>query len=182
MRERTKKAFDFAAESTKLLITLSTGIIALTITFSKDFVPDLSEVRLWPIVTAWGCFLLSVIFGIATMLSLTGLLSGYPTGSGDEGAEIEPSVYAPSVSRKSLLQIVFFLLALGFTCVHGCESMSRIDDCRARCDNTVDPASLTPSVTAITKWAGRWTNVWRHHSLVSSSARPRGSGRSGRAG
>lgn len=124
MRERTKKAFDFAAESTKLLITLSTGIIALTITFSKEFVPDLSGAPLWPMAMAWSCFLLSILFGVATMLSLTGLLSGDPAVAQDDEPPIEPSVYAPTVTRWSLIQIVFFLLALSFTCVHGCASLS----------------------------------------------------------
>jgi hypothetical protein len=38
MDERVKKAFDFAADLAKQLITLATGLIALTITFSKDFI------------------------------------------------------------------------------------------------------------------------------------------------
>ncbi|KQT20825.1 hypothetical protein ASG31_16700 [Chryseobacterium sp. Leaf404] len=36
VNEQEKKAFDFAADTVKQLITLATGIIALTITFSKD--------------------------------------------------------------------------------------------------------------------------------------------------
>ena len=38
MTEETKKAFEFAQDTTKQLITLATAIIALTITFAKDFV------------------------------------------------------------------------------------------------------------------------------------------------
>ncbi|MCP9234390.1 hypothetical protein [Lewinella sp. JB7] len=122
MREQRKKAFDFAAESTKLLITLSTGMIALTITFSQAFISDTAKATLWPLLVAWACYLVSVVFGIATMLSLTGTLS--EVNSADETGASEPSVYAPSITGKSLLQIAFFLLALAFTCVHGCVSIT----------------------------------------------------------
>jgi hypothetical protein len=36
MDEQNKKAFDFAADLTKQLVTLSTSIVTLTLLFSKD--------------------------------------------------------------------------------------------------------------------------------------------------
>ncbi len=53
MQDRQKKAFDFAAESTKLLITLSTGMIALTITFPKEFIADLRGAWMVLLGIAW---------------------------------------------------------------------------------------------------------------------------------
>jgi len=38
MKENQKKAFDFASDTTKQLITLSTAIVTLTVTFSKDII------------------------------------------------------------------------------------------------------------------------------------------------
>ncbi len=119
MQERQKKAFDFTAESTKLLITLSTGMIALTITFPKEFIADLRGAWMVPLGIAWAGYLLSVICGLATMLSITGELSGEGAARDEAGKEVPPSVYARSITSKSLLQILFFLLALGATCVHG---------------------------------------------------------------
>lgn len=72
MDEKDKKAFDFAADLTKQPITLATGTIALTITFSKDFLQKTpASARLWAL-WAWGVLLASVVFGIWTMMALTG--------------------------------------------------------------------------------------------------------------
>src|ERR1039458_2282713 len=70
MDEKDKKAFDFAADLTKQPITLATGTIALTITFSKDFLQKTpASARLWAL-WAWGVLLASVVFGIWTMMAL----------------------------------------------------------------------------------------------------------------
>src|ERR1019366_2203272 len=72
MDEKDKKAFDFAADLTKQPITLVTGTLALTITFSKDFLQKTpASARLWAL-WAWGVLLASVVFGIWTMMALTG--------------------------------------------------------------------------------------------------------------
>src|ERR1022692_1741891 len=72
MDEKDKKAFDFAADLTKQPTTLATGTIALTITFSKDFLQKTpASARLWAL-WAWGVLLASVVFGIWTMMALTG--------------------------------------------------------------------------------------------------------------
>jgi hypothetical protein len=75
MDESLKKAFDFAADVTKQLITLSTGIVGATITFfnflSTD-VPDSTRRRLF---YAWCAYFMAIVFGIWTLLALTGSLS-----------------------------------------------------------------------------------------------------------
>jgi hypothetical protein len=115
MDESDKKAFDFAAELTKQLITLATGMIALTITFSKDFLqrsaPAARPWALW----AWGMLLASVVFGIWTMMALTGSL-----GRGSSGV---PSVYGANVKLPSALQIVTFLIGLLLTVVFAGKSI-----------------------------------------------------------
>jgi hypothetical protein len=68
--EREKKVFDFAADLTKQLITLSTGIVTLTLLLSKDVVgPRLLA------VLAWAFFLLSTLFGLWALMALTGTLA-----------------------------------------------------------------------------------------------------------
>jgi hypothetical protein len=74
MDEAVKKAFDFAADLTKQLISLATGIIGLTITFGRDFLQRApAGARPWAI-TAWGAFLFSILCGILTLMTLTGTL------------------------------------------------------------------------------------------------------------
>lgn len=53
MQEQRKLAFDFARETTKQLITLSTATIALTVTFSKDFLGTPDDFGRTLVVLSW---------------------------------------------------------------------------------------------------------------------------------
>lgn len=139
--EPIKKAFDFASETTKQLLTLSTGIIALTITFAKDIlvaVPLSAKVFL---MIAWGLYVFSLLFGLMTLMALTGELQP-PTRSGEETTGDErdaagrsesqanatdlkarvPSIWARSITVASVLQISTFLLATLFVVITGVVS------------------------------------------------------------
>lgn len=75
MTDEMKKAFDFAADLTKQLITLATGIIGLTITFTKDFLKG-APVSAHPFAFwAWYMFLASIAMGILTLSTMTGNLA-----------------------------------------------------------------------------------------------------------
>jgi hypothetical protein len=71
-----QKSFDFAQELVKQIITLSSGITALTITFFKDFAganaPSGARTLM---AVAWVFYLLAVAFGILAMMALAGSLS-----------------------------------------------------------------------------------------------------------
>ncbi|GJL78273.1 MAG: hypothetical protein NPINA01_12620 [Nitrospinaceae bacterium] len=108
MQEQRKLAFDFARDTTKQLITLSTVIIAFTVTFSKDFLGTPDDFGRSLVVVSWISFLVSVIFGVWTLLALTGTLE--PEGEGNEA-----SIRGKNVTLPSLLQIICFLVGLGFT-------------------------------------------------------------------
>ncbi|MCY1719133.1 hypothetical protein OU798_02185 [Prolixibacteraceae bacterium Z1-6] len=124
MYECQKKAFDYAAESTKLLITLSTGIITITITFLGDLTSDFAELVTWPLFVSWILFFLSIILGVATMLSLTGtLLPKNKKLTNLEEHEKNLSINDRNITFKSFAQIVTFLFALFFTGVFGVLSL-----------------------------------------------------------
>jgi len=113
MNDQTSKAFDFAQETTKQLLTLATGIIALSITFLKDFVGEApAGTKAWA-VAAWFVFLLSVVFGLLTLMSLTGVL-GSPVAA--------PSIMAGGVRLFSVLQVAAFLIALVLTTIFGAKA------------------------------------------------------------
>ena len=86
------KAFDFASDLAKQLITLSTGILALTITFTKEFVKDFEVVRPRLLLVTWVSYLLAILMGIATLMSLTGSLAN-PTPSTPGIPEFLPGVF-----------------------------------------------------------------------------------------
>ncbi|OKY74278.1 MAG: hypothetical protein BM485_14755 [Desulfobulbaceae bacterium DB1] len=108
MEEQRKLAFDFARDTTKQLITLSTAIIALTVTFAKDFLGTPDDCGRTLVVISWLGFLISVIFGVWTLLALTGTLE-------PEGGKADISIRGKNVTIPSLLQIISFLIGLGFT-------------------------------------------------------------------
>ncbi|MGA2440152.1 MAG: hypothetical protein ABSH08_04290 [Tepidisphaeraceae bacterium] len=75
MDDRTKSAFDYASDSVKQLITLATGIVTLTITFSKDVVGTSPTLRLkLLLLVAWTIYVISICSGVAALLCLTGEL------------------------------------------------------------------------------------------------------------
>ncbi len=63
MEPRIEKAFAFAQETTKQLITLSTAVITLTITFLKDVVKAAPVGSAPYLQAAWVFYLLSIVFG-----------------------------------------------------------------------------------------------------------------------
>jgi hypothetical protein len=67
-----------AADTTKQIITLSTGVIALSITFLEKIIQPVtaegSRSVPWTISAAWIFFGLSIIAGVATLGAVTGTL------------------------------------------------------------------------------------------------------------
>ncbi len=66
MPANPEKAFDFAQESTKQILTMSTAILTLTITFQKDIVGAAATGNRWALTSAWICFLFSILCGLST--------------------------------------------------------------------------------------------------------------------
>jgi hypothetical protein len=140
MKPNDQKAFDFASETTKQLITLSTAIITLTITFSKDIVGGVSDSSKTYIVWSWGLFIASVFFGIWTLMALAGSLQpmkkkdeqktdeNIQITQGDEskkGVDIDEfSINGFNIRLPSVLQILTFVAALILTVVFGYKSIT----------------------------------------------------------
>jgi len=112
MSDRKKLAFDYARDSTKQLMTLATGIIALTITFSKNFIICVPQEIKWHVTWCWILLLVSVFFGQICLMTLTGIL----------GSNKNPSppinIYNTTVKTTSLIQVLTFfgglILAIKF--------------------------------------------------------------------
>jgi hypothetical protein len=106
--EAVQQSFEFAAESVKQLVTLSTGIIALMITFSKDLVGRVSPSGVRLLRTSWALYLASMLVGILAMGAMTGALAKDDT----------PSVYEPNILALTVLQWVIFLIGTGVLLVY----------------------------------------------------------------
>jgi hypothetical protein len=101
--EQMQKAFDFAADLAKQLITLASGIIAVVITFfEKSTSPGTSPVAVSTLKIPLLIYLSSIVLGVGALMALTGVL-----------AENKPSA-TPNSSNARLfsgLQIIAFLIA-----------------------------------------------------------------------
>jgi hypothetical protein len=106
------KAFDFANDTTKQLLTLSTAVLTLTITFLKDVLGgSATTVQKWLLAASWGLFLVSIAAGLVTMMALTGELE-------PKSGSVDPSIRARTVVIASGTQVITFfvgtLLILAF--------------------------------------------------------------------
>jgi hypothetical protein len=113
MDEQRKKAFDFAQETSKQLITLATAIIGLTITFAKDFVGSVHGFPRLLAVLSWALLLASVAFGLLTLMALTGSLEPAAGGS------TAPSIRGSNVTAPAIAQVLLFFLGLSIAVLFG---------------------------------------------------------------
>jgi hypothetical protein len=101
--------FEFASELSKQIITLATGILALTITFHKDVLEGRPRRGDRLLATAWIALLLAVSFGIWHLMALTGHLVS-PAGASGIG---------PSARLPAALQVIAFAAGLGLVIAYG---------------------------------------------------------------
>jgi hypothetical protein len=99
--------FKFASDTVKQILTLSTAILTLTVTFAKDYLMQKSRKVPWPLATSWICFLISVVGGVWALMALTGELGK------DELAS--PTIWGANVIIPACVQCLSFLFGLVFT-------------------------------------------------------------------
>lgn len=102
MDDQAKAAFSSASDTSKQLITLATGLLALEITFAKDVIGSLGASAKYFIGISWVLLLLSVIAGVWTLLALTGSLAQQATPTSQ-------SISGSNVRIPAILQILLFL-------------------------------------------------------------------------
>ena len=73
MAQWSERAFDVVTEITKQVLTLAAGIIALTITFLKDFAPNAAPAAKHLIAWSWGVYIVSILAGFMTLMASAGL-------------------------------------------------------------------------------------------------------------
>ena len=110
---RRQKAFDFAAEATKQLITIASAIIAFTVIFAKDFLGSVAPGHKWIAAVAWFFYFLSIVSGVLTLYALAGQLE--PGG----GVKPQPSIWGGGLRWLMGAQQVFFAVAVFVTLVFG---------------------------------------------------------------
>jgi hypothetical protein len=113
MNDRSKAAFTAVADLTKQLLTITAGILTITVTFSKDLVTRLPDGDRWTLTTGWLLLVAAAAFGIWTLMALAGSLAHDLDGS----ASLSP--YRANVLIPATLMIITFLAALVLIAVAG---------------------------------------------------------------
>jgi hypothetical protein len=103
---RAEKAFDFAQDCAKQMLTLATGIIAVTITLFNSFAAHAPGGAKIFLSISWIMYLISAAFGVWTLLALTGTLA---RPAPDPEAS---SIYGSNIRSPAIIQLAFFLLGL----------------------------------------------------------------------
>ncbi|HEV7667570.1 MAG TPA: hypothetical protein VGS22_03535 [Thermoanaerobaculia bacterium] len=103
---RIELAFENARDTSKQLMTLASGVLGFTITFSKDYLGSAGRGARGLAIVAWILFLISIGFGQLCLMGLTGVL-----GSKKDAAK-PPSVYHRSIKVPAVVQVLAFLVGM----------------------------------------------------------------------
>lgn len=104
--ESVSKAIDVAASTTRQLITLSTGVLALSLTFVDELLPQKigPTPKVW-ITIGWVVLFVSTLLGVGTLGALAGVCN---KASKDTPA----SIYAQNIRMPASAQAATFLIGL----------------------------------------------------------------------
>lgn len=121
MDGKAEKAFEFAQETTKQLITLSSAMLALTITFVKELTGAVEGWQKYVLGASWIFNIGSIVCGLLTLMALTAELEPDPKDS-VKGSTPQPSIWSPSVVSSTRIQVIAFIAAIGSLVVFGMAS------------------------------------------------------------
>ncbi|MEP9385197.1 hypothetical protein [Nocardioides sp. KR10-350] len=127
MADWSERTFDLVSEITKQVITLSTGVMALTLTFWKDFAGHTSGVARVVLAVSWLLYILSILFGFLTLMASAGvqdrkgkaLAVAEASRSDNEKAAGAASIYSDNLRVFGAIQLAFFLVAIVLTVIAG---------------------------------------------------------------
>jgi hypothetical protein len=114
MDENKKMAFDAALDLVRQLITLASGILALTATFLKDVLSVFQgkDAALphphWTLYVTWILMLLSILFGLLAHGAITGNLDQIDLNSKDKKGKDEITIYKQNIVKLTTAQWVSF--------------------------------------------------------------------------
>ena len=94
---------DYAQEAIKQVLGLSTGVLALSLTFASDFVASAPARQRWPLYWGWSLLLACVVVSVWCLLAATG-----------EKYHGRDSSKRCNVRLPWLLQLATFVGGLGF--------------------------------------------------------------------
>jgi hypothetical protein len=105
-----------ASTVTGQLITVSSGLLAFTVTFAEKFTPKGADITPpMALKISWGCFAVAILIGFWTLMALTGTLTEIDRSI----PETNPARWNSRIPAMAMFAVFFlgviFLIAAGWT-------------------------------------------------------------------
>ena len=164
--ERIKKSYDFAADLSKQMITLSTAIITLCVAFTdKVFTSEAAQANSSWLIWSLGVFVVSISVGVFHLMGLTGQLGNEDlvqattttetpatpqagstaqagTRPGESGGtpvnNSDVSIYSPTNRITSLIQVLTFVAGLALALTYLGKSIQSTPAEKVQTEESVD--------------------------------------------
>jgi hypothetical protein len=119
--DQAKPSFEAVREATKQILTLSTAVLGLSLTFwEKTRLPQTSvDGAAWLVVAGWAVYSVSILFGVLTLQALAGNLER------PQNPLRGPSIYTPSIRLVYGLHLYAFVGATVLLVVFGATRVAR---------------------------------------------------------
>jgi hypothetical protein len=116
MDEQAKAAFAAATEVVKNTLTLSTALLALSVTYTKELNSKPSVTAVLVLEASWVLLFLAALLGVATLMAVTGTLAQSTPASGK-------SLYGSNIKLPMAVHFTCFLAGVALTAVFGMLSV-----------------------------------------------------------
>lgn len=117
---QTVEGLKAAADTTKQIITLSTGIMALTITFAKEFKVGTGALSVpTTLQISWLAFFLAILFAVLTLMAVTGSLSQIDCSADEKTRRELADCNASNIRLPAIAMVICFLAGLALTAIAG---------------------------------------------------------------
>jgi hypothetical protein len=114
MDDQAKQAFSAASDWSKQIMTLSTGIVTLTVTFSDKVFGNLSHTETWLLMIAWALYIISILGGIWVLTALNDklVLDKPPVAADVLSAHFRAGVQATTFVAATVVIAIFGFLTV----------------------------------------------------------------------
>lgn len=105
MDEHARYAFSAAADTSKQVIFLATGALAVEIAFAKDLAGVLDSVDVFFLEFSWVCMLFSILMGLWALMAIAG-------GVAQKTPPVATGIYEFSIRVPMVCQLFGFIFGL----------------------------------------------------------------------
>lgn len=116
LNDQLKAAFASATDVVKGTLSLSTALLALSVTFMKDLNQHPTVAAVWTLEFSWCMLSVSAFLGVVTLMAITGTLANTKTLTGE-------ALYARNIRWPMTAHFLCFFAGVATTAAFGMLSV-----------------------------------------------------------